>query len=330
MIEILPRVKTRIERLRDEFELSNNRNGAELLRFGGVGDKTVYNCSIPLEYNGATYIFGRVEELKFWGNSNSVLFKKAEDGVFYPDSRFIPYGLEDPFWEYINGEYILGGNIVFRDQKRVSYQTMFFRSKDIFTWYHFALGPIMMKDIRLVQLPENKVGVFTRPRSEKIKEQYGSESMVGFVILNSIEELSAEVIENAPYIPNFFENDEWGGVNQAIYLGDDKIGIIGHQCYSNIGIGIEEPCYLNTAYVYDMRKNSIIERKILASRNSYPDSPAKIPQHCDCAFTSGIVFRDDGKVDLYSGLSDFCEGVKIIENPFAKFITNKIYTNKEI
>ena len=312
--------KTSIELLREQFERNNNACNSVLLCFKGVGERTVYNCSIPLEYEGDTYIFGRVEEKKYWGNSHSVLFNRAADGVFYPDARFLAFNLEDPFWEYINGEYILGGNLVFREPNDLHYRTMFFRSKDLFSWYHFAVGPDMMKDIRLVQLPEGKVGVFSRPRSQAIKDLYGSESMIGFTIINSIDELTVEVIEKAPYIPNFFQKDEWGGVNQAIYLGDDKIGIVGHQCYSNIGIGIEEPCYLNMAYVYDIKESRVIERKIIGSRKSYPECESKIPGLYDCAFTSGIVFREDGLVDLYSGLGDMFEGVKTIQNPFANYM----------
>ena len=36
----------------------------------------------------------------------------------------------------------------------------------------------------------------------------------------------------------------------------------------------------------------------------------------DTAFTSGIVMREDGKVDLYSGLSDALEGRCVIDYPF--------------
>ena len=36
-----------------------------------------------------------------------------------------------------------------------------------------------------------------------------------------------------------------------------------------------------------------------------------------CAFTSGIVMRQDGKVDLYSGIGDTEVGRIVIDYPFA-------------
>ena len=103
-----------IRNKREEFELKNSDADSEVLKFDGVGNKTVYNCSVPLIYNDETYIFGRVEEREIWANSHSVLFKLGKDGVFRPDYRFLPLGLEDPFWTKIGEEYIFGGNIVFR------------------------------------------------------------------------------------------------------------------------------------------------------------------------------------------------------------------------
>ena len=70
-----------------------------------------------------------------------------------------------------------------------------------------------------------------------------------------------------------------------------------------------------------MITNQIIMKKIIATRKSYPETDAKIIQHYDAAFTSGIVFKKDGTVDLYSGLCDMYEGKKVIENPFKGYIS---------
>ena len=37
------------------------------------------------------------------------------------------------------------------------------------------------------------------------------------------------------------------------------------------------------------------------------------------AFTSGIVMREDGKADLYSGLGDAAQGRVVIDYPFAGY-----------
>ena len=45
----------------------------------------------------------------------------------------------------------------------------------------------------------------------------------------------------------------------------------------------------------------------------------KVPTLKDCAFTSGIVMRKDGKADLYSGIGDCQEGRIVIDYPFAGY-----------
>jgi hypothetical protein len=56
--------------------------------------------------------------------------------------------------------------------------------------------------------------------------------------------------------------------------------------------------------------------KIIGTRDCYPPGPAKMPHLADCAFTSGIVMREDGKADLYSGLGDCKQGRLVIDYPF--------------
>ena len=45
--------------------------------------------------------------------------------------------------------------------------------------------------------------------------------------------------------------------------------------------------------------------------------PTKLEKLRDCAFTSGIATRPDGRVDLYSGLCDCEEGRITIDDPFS-------------
>ena len=56
--------------------------------------------------------------------------------------------------------------------------------------------------------------------------------------------------------------------------------------------------------------------KIIGARPCYPEGPAKRPDLVDVAFTSGVVMRSDGKVDLYSGIGDAEQRRIVIEYPF--------------
>ena len=314
-----------IIKMREAYEQRKEKRESAVLRFFGVDGRDVYNCSVPFEQDGKKYILGRVEARDRFACSVTYLFEEGADGAWYKVESFDALPIEDPCYTKVNGEIVVIGTHVVKERGRVkTYYGYFFRGKDIFHLEYFTTGPKYMKDIRLVQLPENKIGVFSRPRCEKTKALYGSESMVGFTIVSNLDELTAERIENAPYLQNFFEADEWGGVNQAFWLGDNWVGAIGHQSYTAYDeAGAERAVYLNTAYLVDINKNEVLEKKVIATRGDYPETPCKLKGLCDCAFTSGIVDETQAIVRLYSGLSDAGQGWVEIENPFSAYLVKK-------
>jgi len=212
----------------------------------------------------------------------------------------------------------MGGTHVRYKQGAVdTFYGYFYKGTELNNLYYFTTGPEYMKDIRLVQLDDNQIGVFSRPRSEEIRKKYGSESIVGFTTINDVNELTAEVIENAPIIEGLFDKDEWGGCNQCYLLSSGHIGVIGHKCYNQpTEDGNEIKVYMNVSFVFDPKTHQLLDEKIIGTRSCYPEGPAKRPNLVDCAFTSGIVVRPDGKVDLYSGIGDTETGRITIDYPF--------------
>jgi len=302
-----------IER-RKRFESTKNIYESATLTFHGVEGFDVYNPSIPFAWKGRNYIFGRVERRGEWARSWVRLFESSgkDDWTLVPNSMV--YQLEDPYVAIIGGELVMGGTHVRYDKGAVaSYFGYFYRGVDIDDLYYFTTGPDRMKDIRLVQTLDGKVGVFSRPRGEDVRLKHGSESVVGFSVIDKLGDLCSEVVENAPLIPNLFAKDEWGGCNQAYFLDNGLIGVIGHKSYMDG----QTSTYLNVSFVFDPVRHEAFDLKIIGTRPCYPAGPAKKPHLDDCAFTSGIVMREDGKVDLYSGIGD-CEAGRIcIDNPFA-------------
>lgn len=288
------------------------------LTFHGADGYTVYNCSIPFEYEGKTYIYGRLEKFEVWTDSYVRLFEKTGEDEYTVVPNSMIYQLEDPFIAYIQGEFVLGGTHV---RKRMgvldTYYGYFYRGKDFNDLTYFTTGPDYMKDIRLIDLRDGTIGVFSRPRSAEIVEKYGSESMIGFARINSLDELSDEVVQNARPILGLFGQGEWGGCNQAYLLQNGRIGVIGHQCYSELDEdGINQLVYFNTAFEFDPDSFTASPTKVIGTRKCYPASPIKREDLKDTTFTSGIVMRPDGKVDLYAGISDAEEGRICIDYPF--------------
>lgn len=297
------------------FEENKKVYSSTLLKFNGVDKKyDVYNCSIPFRMSGKTYIYARVEERAKWAQSHVRLFERTDTDVYTAVKNTMIYPLEDPFIAKIGNELILGGTHVrMRRGELDTYYAYFYRGADIDDMTYFTTGPEYMKDIRLVQLKDNKIGVFSRPRSEEIRKKYGSESIVGFTTIDSIDKLDDVVVQNARPIEGLFDRDEWGGCNQAYCLDSGYIGVIGHKCYkSPEGLLV----YTNTAFVFDPKTHKVLNHKIIATRSCYPKAPCKFDNLADCVFSSGIVMRNNNRADLYSGVGDTCCGRAVIDYPF--------------
>ena len=304
---------------RAHFEKTRTVHERAMLTFRGVEGYDVYNCSIPFSWQNKTYIFGRVERRAEWARSWVRLFENSgpDDWTLVPDSMV--YQLEDPFVCWLKDTFVLGGTHVrFRSGTIDAVFGYFYQGSDLHDLYYFTTGPEGMKDIRLVGLADGRIGVFSRPRNAEIVRKFGSESQIGFAVIDKIEDLTHEIIENAPYIPGLFAGGEWGGCNQAYLLDTGKIGIIGHKSFHEVDDeGVKLKVYMNNSFIFDTVTHKASDDKIIGTRPCYPDGPGKMPDLIDCAFTSGIVMREDGKVDLYSGLGDVAEGRITIDYPFA-------------
>jgi hypothetical protein len=297
-----------------------NRKAAEraVLRFRGVDGFDVYNCSIPFTWKGRRYIYGRVERREEWARSWARLFEETGQDEYALVRESMICQLEDPFVALIGGEMVMGGTHVRYMRNRVhTYCCYFYRGSDLEDLRYFTTGPELMKDIRLVELTEG-VGVFSRPRNEEVEKRYGSASVVGFTVIPGLDCLDEEAVAGARVIPGLFDRGEWGGCNQCYLLDSGYIGVIGHKCCQAPG-SPPLAVYMNVSFVYDPGANRVLDEKIIATRSSYPPGPAKKPELADCAFTSGIVMREDGTADLYSGLGDVAQGRVVIDYPFAGY-----------
>lgn len=302
------------------FESRKNIYDSALLTFHGVEGFDVYNCSIPFRWQGKDYIYGRVEKREQWARSWVRLFERTGADTYAVVPDMMPYQLEDPYIAFIHGEMVFGGTHVRKRGGAIdTYYGYFYRGTDLNDLYYFTTGPDYMKDIRIVQLADGKIGVFSRPRNEEIRRKYGSASVIGFAIIDTLEDLTDDVIQNAAAIDGLFGADEWGGCNQAYLLQDGTIGVIGHKSYADVAAnGDQLAVYVNTSFEFDPRTLQASNQKIIGTHCCYPDCPAKLTALVDCTFTSGIVMRKDGKVDLYAGVGDVAEGRITIDYPFSQ------------
>lgn len=299
------------------FEKSARVYDRALLTFRGAEGYDVYNCSLPFTgKDGQRYIYGRVEKRNEWANSTVVLFRCVGQDVYEKVPESMVYQLEDPYVQRIGGELVLGGTHVRKKRGDIETYYGYFYRGDESRMTYFTTGPDYMKDIRLIGLPDGKIGVFSRPRQGVYSG--GAQSQIGFTVIDNLDTLDAQVIENAPYLSGLFGAGEWGGVNQAYLLESGRIGVIGHMSYDDVTPdGAPLQVYVNTAFLLNAQAGTVTEPIIIGTAACYPPFTPKVAKLADCVFSSGILPRPDGKVDLYSGVGDTCEGRITVDDPFA-------------
>ncbi|EPY31965.1 hypothetical protein STCU_03058 [Strigomonas culicis] len=166
-----------------------------------------------------------------------------------------------------------------------------------------------MKDVRIVELADKRLGVFSRKRTKE-------EVYFGFSIVPSLDLLSMDAIQSAKPL-DIIRPGHWGGVNQAYLLQTGHVGCIAHYSYHDTNsTGAAVTVYTNYAFVIDPLTREIFACKFIGSKCCYPPCPFKIPALEDCVFSSGISPREDGKWDLYSGVGDVGQGRITIDYPF--------------
>lgn len=286
---------------------------SKILSFRNVGNKIVYNPTIPFKHNGKEYIGVRIESFDSESDSE-ICFAYRHSDHWIIDNSLPSFQLQDPALTTVKDNILLSG--VYYVEKTpdgsLKLRTDFYLGPDISRLKKIASGPWGMKDIRIVEMDEG-IGIFTRPQ----KREYGK-GKIGFLRIKNLDELKyffEEQWYKATIIDGLFDQNHWGGVNQAIRLSKDKyIGVIGHVAHQTINENGElQKHYYAMSFIFNPETLNHSEMKIIATRNDFPKSLSKrSPELDDVLFPGGI----DTSGHLYCGLSDCCVGRIKIKNPF--------------
>ncbi|RAK06317.1 uncharacterized protein DUF1861 [Halanaerobium saccharolyticum] len=310
--------KKSCKKLLKEYKLKNNQIKAEKINFRGVNNYDVYNITAPFINNKEEVIAGRVEK-RDSEDAKVLFFKKTKNDWEY-DRTLKEFQLQDPFITQINSELIFGGVKIIKDreaQNIISWKTKFYRGSSINELKLFAEGPEGMKDIRLIELPDKRIGVFTRPQGE-----IGGRGTIGFTIINNLNELNKEIINNAALLDNQFLKEEWGGVNEVHVLKNDQLGVLGHiASFDQDG----NRHYYPITFAFDYKDKKSSDVKIIAKRSELPEGPAKRDDLKDVLFSGGIIRKNYNKAELYLGVSD-AEAYKLeIADPFIEYENSNLF-----
>ncbi|MNW62547.1 hypothetical protein D3C74_406880 [compost metagenome] len=158
-------------------------------------------------------------------------------------------------------------------------------------------------------MSDGSIGIFTRPQGKK-----GGRGKIGFAKVGRLEDLSIEVVQEAPLLDQFLD-EEWGGCNEIHLLANGKLGVLGHIArFDEQG----DRHYYPMAFCYDPVTGQYSDMQIIAERSDFLPGPSKRPDLADVVFSGGLVRKGGGKANLYAGISD-AEAQKLeIDDPFAE------------
>jgi hypothetical protein len=186
----------------------------------------------------------------------------------------------------------------------------FLRGSALSDLQQFLVGPTGMKDIRLVEMADGRVAVFSRPQGP-----VGGRGKIGFTIVSSLSAITAEVIANAPLFPGQFLDEEWGGANEIHVLSNGKLGVLGH-----IARFDEQHHRHYYGMVFSVDANGVATPpRIIAQRSMFPGGPAKRADLADVIFSGGLNRHGNGTATLFAGISDAEAAYLHIPDPFVEF-----------
>lgn len=279
------------------------------LVFEGVDGFDVYNITAPFHSGERTVIAGRVEKRD--SEKSVVRFFEERDGAWRLVAGAPRYHLQDPFVTRIGGELVFGGVETFEVGDGLAWRTAFFRGPDIFNLTAFFVGPMGMKDIRLTQLSDGRIGVFTRPQGA-----IGGRGTIGYTEADSLDALTVELLDRATLLEGMFHPLDWGGANETFALPGGEIGVLSHvACFDHDDPNGDRRYYAST-FIFDPATKRFRDFKIIATRDQFAPGPAKRPDLVNVVFSSGLVYGD-GATRLYAGVSDAEAHWVEIDDPFA-------------
>ncbi|NLM38868.1 MAG: DUF1861 family protein [Firmicutes bacterium] len=304
-------MKQTCKQLLDEYTKRRRVYEAEKLAFSGVDGKDVYNIAAPIMHNDEFLLPARVEPRE--SEYSEVVFFGFEKGTWYPKKDIAAFRLQDPFWAEIKGELVFGGVEVFPHPTipgALGWRTNFYRGPSPDKLEYFASGPDGMKDIRLIELPNGRIGVFTRPQGE-----VGGRGTIGYVEIDELDDLTPEICAEAELLHQFIP-EEWGGANEVHLLKNGKLGVLAHiACFDDQ----QGKHYYAMVFGFDPATKKATPMQIIATRADFPPGASKRPDLEDVIFSGGLVRLPDGKAWFYAGLSDAEAGRILIDDPFVDY-----------
>lgn len=293
-----------LEELFAEYKGENSVRSVEILELDeGYAHLTAYNPT-PLNEE---YVLARVEPIDKEYPSE-VMFCKEKGGKLYPQENMpVLKNFQDPFTTKVEGKPIIGCVEVTSLNSDKNYKTVFLDGENL---EKIAEGPQGMKCLRVFDLPNGEIGVFTRPQGGGF-----GKGKIGYTTVDSLKELEKKNLLEAELVEGIIPENCWGGVN-AVYCFDDELGVLGHIATSQVEKGIDYKTYYAMAFKFDFNKEEPYDFKIILDRKSLPKTKMKREGLGNIVYPGGLRDIKEDYSTLYAGISDAATGKISMKNPF--------------
>lgn len=277
-------------------------------KFNGVDGRDVYNLAAPINIGGELILAARVEPRE---NHDSIVYLFYElDGRWSPHPDWEPIELEDPFFFTIGGKNLMGAVKTFLkdDSAYLGWSTVVYDISDFKRPKEVFRGPSGMKDLRFIEYPDKRIGVFTRPQGGN-----AGRGTCGYLETDSLENLKPDDVSNSGLISSP-DKDSWEGINQVFVINDDLVGLLGHISWMEDG---HIRHYYAVVSEFSRKTGKKTDWRIIAQRSDFPEGPAKRDDLVDVLFPGGLDLSTGKEAVLYVGLSDTETWKCKISNPFS-------------
>lgn len=237
-VEESPSIDELLERRRKPF------GPGWLLDFGTPPEVDVYNSSAPIKYNGGKPIVIVREEEGDEFSSQNRFFSYNSAGKFSRETNLsnlseLSLGriCQDPAIAYVQGNLVV-------TQVEVDPASLYNASQDVRFSSAIYAGETLdslrlitksrvedeMKGLRLVELQDGRVGIFTRPRSPGNPAR-GGLGKICFTIVESLDQINSDILADAPHIQGLISGEEntWRGTNYTFLLPNGDLAVLDHR-----------------------------------------------------------------------------------------------------
>lgn len=228
----------------------------------------VYNPTAPFNYNSREILAARVEPVANQFASTVKFFAKNQDGIWKQDITLPEFEMQDPFITKVGEEYVFGGVQVVLDPANkilLEYATVLYYGKSLESLNFLYKSQPRMKGIRLLELQNGKIGLFTRPQVVSEKDPLGR-GRIAFTFIDNLHQI-AEGVEKAEIIDGLYGEKEWGGSNEVYELENGSIGVLGHKAHYD---ETNFKHYYIKVFEFNPITKEVITYKIVLKRDAFP------------------------------------------------------------